>query len=40
MNPSVTRAEVWSSYGTACTEARLEVEETGFPGGDTDGRAI
>ena len=40
MNLSVTRAEGWSSDGTACTVLRLEVGETGVPIGDMDGREI
>ena len=40
MNLSVIRAEGWSSDGTACTVARLEVVETGVPSGDPYGREI
>ena len=40
MNPSVIRAELWSIDVTACTVARIEVEETGVTSGDTDEGAI
>ena len=33
-NPSVTRADGWSSDGTACSSAWMEVEEEGAPIGD------